>query len=177
MITDDDIKSKLLILFILEKCEMAIKEDILCTMCCTDNNWIPYFCFGHFVEELTTTEFISVLNDPLAPGEKLLSITEKGKVCLNFFYSNIFRSLRDDASEYIRENKIKYRRMQEYVCQTEELPGGTFRVHLKALNGTQVMFELSFEVPTKRKADSIAVKWRENAPKVYENYRDLMIDD
>ena len=49
---DEDIKNKLLILFILDKYETPINQDLLTQMCCVENNWVPYFCFAHFIDEL-----------------------------------------------------------------------------------------------------------------------------
>ncbi len=176
MITDEDIKNKLLILFILDKYETAISQEILTQMCCIDNNWIPYFCFGHFVDELIGARFVISEADKNGGSDHLLSISDDGKVCLSYFYSSIFKSLRDDVSEYIRQNKLKYRKKQEFVCNYEKNKDGSYTVHCIVLNGQVILFELKFVVPNLRKAESVAVKWQDAAPEVYKNYVDLLID-
>ncbi len=176
MFYDEDVKNKLLILFILDKYETPICQDILMQMCCVDNNWIPYFCFGHFVEELSHAGLISCQPDKMNADDSLLAISDDGKICLSMFYSSIFKSLRDDVSDYIRENKLKYRRKQEFVCNVEANEDGTSTLHCMVLNGQVVLFELKFVVPNEKKAESVAQKWQEAAPEVYKNYVDLLID-
>ena len=176
MITDEDIKNKLLILFILDRYETAISQEILTQMCCIDNNWIPFFCFGSFVDELVDARFIYGEKDKNNKNDRLLSISDDGKVCLSYFYSSIFKSIRDDVSEYIRQNKLKYRRKQEFVCNHEKNEDGTYTVRCMVMNAQVVLFELKFIVPNLRKAEGIAAKWQDAAPEVYKNYVDLLID-
>ena len=176
MITDEDIKNKLLILFILDKYETPISQEILSQMCCIDNNWIQYFCFGTYVDELIGARFVLSEPDKNNENDRLLSISDDGKVCLSYFYSSIFKSIRDDVSEYIRQNKLKYRRKQEFLCNYEKNADGTYTVHCVVLNGQVILFELKFVVPNVRKAESVAVKWQDAAPEVYKNYVDLLID-
>lgn len=173
---DEDIKNKLLILFILDKYETPISQELLMQMCCVENNWVPYFCFEHFIEELTGARFVFKKADPHNKDDSLLSISEDGKVCLSYFYSSIFKSVRDDVGEYIKKNKLEYRKKQEYICQTEQNPDGTYAVSCLVLNGETVMFELKFNVPTKAKASMIDRKWKTAAAEVYRIYVDLLID-
>lgn len=173
---DEDIKTKLLILFILEKYETPISQDILTQMCCVDNNWVPYFCFAHFVDELAGARFIFRKPDPRNTYDNLLTISEDGKICLSYFYSSIFKSVRDDVTEYIRNNKLRYRKKQEFICVPEENADGTYTVRCIVLNGEITMFELKFNVPTKAKANSVAAKWQEAAPEVYRTYVEMLID-
>lgn len=173
---DEDIKTKLLILFILDKYETPISQELLTQMCCIDNNWVPYFCFAHFVEELTNARFVFSKEDPNNKSDNLLSISEDGKICLSYFYNSIFKSVRDDVAEYIRNNKIKYRKKQEFMCIPEENSDGTYTVRCLVLNGESTMFEFKFTVPTKSKAAIIANKWQEAAPEVYRTYVEMLID-
>ena len=43
MIHDERISNKLLVLFVLDKMEIPINEELLLSICSTDNEWIPYF--------------------------------------------------------------------------------------------------------------------------------------
>ena len=173
---DEDIKNKLLILFILDKYETPISQEILMQMCCVENNWVPYFCFDHFIEELTGARFVFRKVDPNNKEDHLLSISEDGKVCLSYFFSSIFKSVRDDVAEYIKKNKPEYRKQQEFITKSEQNADGTYTVNCMVLNGESVMFELRFAVPTKTKANAIAQKWKTSASEVYKIYVDLLID-
>ncbi len=173
---DEDIKTKLLILFILDKYETPISQELLTQMCCVDNNWVPYLCFAHFVDELSGAELISAKADPRHEDDNLLSITESGKVCLSYFYSNIFKSVRDDVADYVKNNKLRYRKKQEFVVSQKQNADGTYTVKCMVCNNETALFELTFNVPNKAKANSIATKWQESAPEVYRTYTELMID-
>lgn len=173
---DEDIKNKLLILFILDKYETPISQELLTQMCCIENNWVPYFCFDHFIEELTNARFVFKKPDPHNKEDYLLSVSEDGKVCLGYFYSSIFKSVRDDVAEYIKKNKLEYRKKQEFRCSSEQNADGTYTVTCMVLNGETVMFELKFTVPTKAKASVIEKKWQTSAPEVYRIYVDMLID-
>ncbi len=173
---DEDIKNKLLILFILDKYETPINQELLTQMCCVENNWVPYFCFAHFIDELVGARFIFTKPDPHNKNDSLLTISEDGKVCLSYFYSSIFKSVRDDVAEYIRNNKLEYRKKQEFVCTYEQNGDGTYSVNCMVLNGEMTMFELKFTVPTKAKANTVAAKWQETAPEVYRTYVEMLID-
>ena len=176
MINDEDIKSKLLILFILEKLEMPINEDILLQMCSLDNDWIPYLCFSQYVNELAGAGFIKRNYEEKPVQDYVLSLSEDGKVCLSHFYKDIYKSVRDDVTNYIRSNKLLYRKKQEFSCDYSKQPDGTFNVICAVLNVDEPVFEISFNVPTLAKAINIRNKWQSKAPDFYKLYTDLLID-
>lgn len=175
MINDEDVKSKLLILFILEKLEMPINEDILLQMCSLDNEWIPYLCFSQYVNELAGAGFI--IREIQQPAhDYVLSLSEDGKVCLSHFYNDIYKSVRDDVTNYIRTNKLTYRKKQEFSCNYARRPDGTFAVTCAVLNVNKPVFEITFTVPTLAKAIDIRNKWQNKAVDFYRLYTDLLID-
>ncbi len=176
MINDEDIKSKLLILFILEKIEMPINEDILLEMCSYDNQWIDYVFFSQYVNELSGARFINRHLDEVNGKDYVLSISEDGKICLSHFYNEIYKSVRDDVTAYIRKNIMLYKKKQEFSCDYKKLEDGTFKVTCAVLNQDVPLFEMSFEVPTLAKAIGIKNKWERKATDFYRLYSDLMID-
>lgn len=176
MINDEDIKSKLLILFILEKLEMPINEDILLHMCSLDNDWIPYFCFTQYTGELSRAGFINRTPDENGGRDYVLSLSEDGKVCLSQFYNDIYKSVRDDVTNYIRNNKLLYRKKQEFSCSYTRMPNGAFKVSCAVLNVDAPVFEMTFTVPTLAKAIAIRNKWQSRAPEFYRLYADMLID-
>lgn len=175
MIDDEDIKTKLLILFILDKYEMPIPEQILIQICSQDNNWVPYFVMPQTIEELINNHMAYARNDSTIK-DRYVEITEDGKVCLSLFYSKIYKSLRDDISSYIRKNKLQYRKKQEFISNYTQNANGTYTVVCSVLNGVQTLFEFKFIVPTKSKALSMSKKWPDKAPELYKIYSDMIID-
>lgn len=176
MINDEDIKSKLLILFILEKLEMPINEDILLQMCSLDNDWIPYLCFAQYVAELSGAGFISRHPDEVSGRDYVLSLSEDGKVCLSHFYNDIYKSVRDEVTAYIRNNKLLYKKKQEFSCSYKRCEDGTFKVTCAVLNVDSPVFEITFSVTSLAKAIEIRNKWQSKATDFYKVYTDLLID-
>ncbi len=174
MINDEDIRSKLLILFILEKMEMPVNTDVLLQMCSVDNNWIPYLCLGQYVSELKQSGFINEHIDDL--GRESITLSEDGKVCISHFFKDIYKSVRDDVTAYIRQNKLNYRKQQEFVCTYERLPDGGFKVVCAVRSADTAVFELSFFAPTMTKVTAIKNKWQSKALDFYRSYVDLLID-
>ncbi len=176
MINDEDIKSKLLILFILEKLEMPINEEILLQMCSLDNNWIPYFCFGQMIQELTAARFINRKLDENSKKDYVLTISEDGKICLSHFFKDIYKSVRDDVTNYIRNNKLIYRKKQEFACNYVKNNDGGYTINCAIINLEKPVFEFKFDVPTLAKAVSVSNAWQSKATEVYKIYLDMIID-
>ena len=176
MINDEDIKSKLLIMFILEKLEMPINYEVLLQMCSFDNDWIPYLCLSQYVNELSNAGFIIRHADENNPRDYVLSLSEDGKVCLSHFYKEIYKSIRDDVTAYIRNNRMLYRKKQEFSCNFNRLDDGTFHVVCEVKDRDMQVFEINFNVPTFAKAIAIKNKWQSKAPDFYKAYTDLLID-
>lgn len=174
MINDEDIKSKLLILFILEKMEMPTRTDILLQMCSIDNTWIPYLCFGQYVMELKQSGFIAEHTDDR--GRESITLSEDGKVCISHFFKDIYKSVRDDVTAYIRNNKLNYRKQQEFTCMYERAAEGGYKVICAVNNADTSVFELTFLAPTLAKVTAIKNKWQAKAPDFYRAYVDLLID-
>lgn len=176
MIDDINFKSKVLILFVLEKLEMPINEGVLIQMCCLDNDWISYFYFPTLINELASADLINRHLDENSHKEYVISLNENGKVCLSYFFKDIYKSERDNVTEYIRANKLKYRKIQEFTCNYKKNKDGSFKVTCAVKNAESNVFEISFTVPTQEKAVSVRNKWASRATDFYRLYTDLLID-
>jgi len=176
MLYDEDIKAKLLILFILEKYETAVPEDMLVQICSFDNNWIPYFIFQQLLGELVEAGFVVKGPDEVNKTGSVLTLSPDGRVCLSHFYKDIYRSVRDEVTEYIRANKLRYKKKQEFLCRHTQNEDGTTRVNCSVLNGTKTLFDFTFNVPTVKKAEEIVLAWQTKATDVYRCYLDLLIE-
>lgn len=164
MIHDEGTNNKLLILFILDKLEMPINEELLLQICSIDNVWIPYFYCAQAIEELVSG---GLLSKSTGPNRNLISLTTDGRTCLSHFYNDIAASLREQITEFVKAHRINYRKKQEFVADYFRNPDGSFTVTLKILEVTKPLFELKFNVATRSLATSIYNSWNEKAPDVY----------
>ncbi|MDR3263813.1 MAG: DUF4364 family protein, partial [Clostridiales bacterium] len=103
--------SKLIVLFTVEQTEFPATEDTLLEICSTGNDWLEYFLCKSSIKELTEAGLLC--NPP--NNKKLFTITADGKACLGHFFHRIPVSLREEITAFIKENRQKYNRKQEYT--------------------------------------------------------------
>lgn len=176
MIHDEIINNKLLVLFILEKLEMVISEDILLQMCAVDNNWIPYFYCKQVINELAGANFVLRKPDENNPSGFKISINEDGKVCLSHFFNDIPCSVREEVTDYIHRTKLEYRKKQEFFSKCTRDKDGSYKVTCQILKADAPIFELNFNVATHGKALTICNSWTQKAPEVYKTFLEMLVD-
>ncbi len=173
---DESTNNKLLVLFVLEKFEMPISEELLLAMCCVDNNWIPYLYCKQVINELLASEFINKI-DVTDSDTPLLTITNDGRNCLAYFYKEIPDSLQEEVKEFLKENRIVYRKRQEFTSDYFRNDDGTFTVSLKIHDTTSLLVDLKMTVDSRALAVSIRNGWNRTAPEVYKALNDILIEN
>ncbi len=172
---DESTHNKLLVLFILEKFEMPIAEELFLSLCCVDNMWIPYLYCKQVINELTTSGFISKSNLP-GSNSPILTITTDGRNCLAYFYKDIPLSLQNEVKEFLKENRLQYRKKQEFTSDYFRNEDGTFTVSLKIHDLTKVLLDLKMVVESRTLAIAIRSSWNKTAPEAYKLLHDLLIE-
>lgn len=176
MIHEEVINNKLLVLFILEKLEMPIGEEILVQMCAVDNNWIPYFYCKQVINELAGANFILRRPEENKQPGYVVAINEDGKVCLSHFFKDIPCSVREEVTAYIHRTKLEYKRKQEFTSKCSRDKDGSYKVCCQILKAENPMFELNFNVATHGKALNICNGWTQKAPDVYKTFLEMLVD-
>jgi len=172
MIHDEIINNKLLVLFVLEKMEIPVKEELLTTICSEDNEWIPYFDCKQTISELIKGGFISKLDSSADP---MLTLSEDGHLCLMHFHNDIPKSIRDAVTEYTKESRMKYKKKQEFFCNYYKNADGTYTVEMKILEIVRPILQIKC-VATQKQAISIYNSWNKKAPEVYRALYELLFD-
>ena len=98
-------------------------------------------------------------------------------MCLNYFFVNIPSSLRDEISNYIKANRLNFRRKQEYFRDYSRNDDGSYTVLLKILDPAGSKLELKLNVANRASAQDIYKKWENKASDVYAALYDILIDD
>ena len=166
--------SKLVLLFVFDKMEVPISEDTIVDMCCLTNSWIPQMECRPILLQLLDTAFI--YNISSTHNEKLYTITPEGRVCLAHFFIRIPSSMRESISEFIKANRMKYRRRQEYITDYFKNADGSYTVVLKIIEPAQPVLEVKMTVPSRHTAKWINKQWEERAPQVYATLYDMLVD-
>ena len=168
---------KLILLFVFDKMEVPLSENTILDMCTGSNNWIPYMdCKLVIKQLLDESNFIYHINANTAGAEPLYTITPEGRVCLAHFFIRIPSTLREEISEYVKQNRMNYRRKQEYFADYHKNADGSYTVILRIIDSVQPVFEVKLNVPSRPTAKWIYKKWEEKAAQVYSTLYDMLVD-
>ncbi|HHX49533.1 MAG TPA: DUF4364 family protein [Clostridiales bacterium] len=171
---DDSTSNKILLLFVLEKLEIPVTEEVLLQLCSVDNQWIPYFLCRQAIQDLLQSGFIAKIK----PTENLavLSLTQDGIMCISHFYKDIPNSKQKEIAAYINDNRAAYKRQQEFRADYKKTQDGFYMVTLKISQISKVLLEINIEIPEESLAKSIVDGWPQNAPLIYRNLYENLVE-
>lgn len=172
-IKGDALLNKLILLFVFDKMECPLTENTILDMCCSSNDWISYMDCKPIISQLLQHGFIYCVS---GGGDPLYSITSDGRVCLADFFVQIPASLREKISKFVKQNRTKYRKKQEYIADYYMNKDGTYTVFLKIIELSGPQLELKFIVPTKQIAKDIYKKWPDKAEVLFSSVYDTLVD-
>ena len=132
---------------------------------------------SNLLSQLIVSKFIYKPNTD--SDENRYNITVAGRECLSQFYTRIPASLRDNIAQFAGENKLQFKRNQEYIAKSFKNEDGSYTVDLKILEPltTESIFTLSLKTDTRHNATVACKKWRELAANIYEYVYSKIIDD
>ncbi|MBE5746367.1 MAG: DUF4364 family protein [Clostridiales bacterium] len=162
----DTMLSKLILLYVFDKIEIALTENTIMNICWSSNNWLNYMEIVDILPQLIEMNFVNKTKD--ADGEERYVIAEQGRKCLELFYSQIPEKLRDEITNYCRENRMDLKRSQEYVCSFVKLKDDNYMTTLKIKDITESnAIDIKIKFPTRNQAVNACKMWKKNAPFVY----------
>ena len=100
---------KLIVLFVFEKMAIPLEETTVLDLCTSDNNWLGYMDCKQYIAELLETNLLYRV-----PRSEYVNITQDGISCLALFFTRIPSHIRDEITQYTRENRMRYKRRQSY---------------------------------------------------------------
>ena len=165
--------NKLVLLFVFDKMDVPITENTIMEMCTYSNNWFTYMDCKQALAQLLETGFIY---QSTHEQNIYFSITPDGRMCLANFYMRIPTSLRTEITEYIKENRMTFRRKQEYFRTYNKNADGTYTVQLKIIDPVSTTLEIKLNVANRHKAKTVLNKWEEKAAQVYYALYEMLID-
>lgn len=183
----------LIILFVMDKMEVPLTKDTLLQLCSQDNDWLNYMDCASAMQHLLNESLIVETEASLNRKETYL-ITTDGRECLTIFYNRIPFSLRNEIIDFIKKNRLDYRKIQEYFSDYQKNPDGTYTVTLrvqslpqvktpeprtkvdKKMLSEQTIMDIKLNVENKETADKIYKSWINKGASVYEALHDILID-
>jgi hypothetical protein len=127
------------------------------------------------IVQLIDAGFIYNINQ--GSGEPLFTITPDGRLCLAHFYSRVPVSIRDTVTEFVKNNRINYKKKQEYVSDYYRNSDGSYTVVLKIMSNSSIpVMEMKLRIEERHSAKWVHKNWEDKARQVYETLYDLLIE-
>ena len=175
----DNTVNQLILLRILEKMEIPLSETSLIDICTAkERQWLSYIDFKEVLSKLLEFKFITkVIVDNEFERERY-KITGQGIECLGYFYLKIPTSMREKIAQFCKENKMKFKRKQEFISKYEKNSDNSYTCVFKIIspNEARTIFEIKMQFPSRESAIRATEKWREKAPNIYSSVYELLGD-
>ena len=172
---------KLILLFVLDRIEIPLTESSIIDICTGRNDWLKYMDCKEALSQLIDSKLIYLLNDGADqdPKDFRYSITVEGRNCLSHFFTRIRQSTREEISEFAKQNRLVFKRSQEYVYDYFKNNDGSHTVvlRIKEPNLAQPMFEIRLKTSTRNAAINAGKKWGVKAAQIYEYVFENLISE
>lgn len=165
----------------LDKMEIPLTQNSIIDII-TRDTWlnITYMDCIEIISQLLETNFIYIVDGhPDTQKEDVkYSITYAGRECLSHFYQRIPSSVREAVTSFAKENRMTFKRNQEYLSEYTKNPDGSYKVLLKIKEPlvNMSLLEVNLKAPNKSTAISACSKWTSKAPSIFEFLYDNFID-
>ena len=161
---------------VLKFTEIPLTENNIIDICTSSNNWFTYLDLIEAMYQLLDVKFIC--ENKIENEETRYSITFDGRNCLSHFYFRIPKDIREKITTYAVENRMNFKRSQEYVSEYEKNSDGTYSVILKIKEPilTSTLLQLKLKAPNRASAVEATKRWTDKAPAIYEYIYDNLLD-
>lgn len=155
--------------------EIPLTEDSIIDICTSRNTWLKYMECKDVMWQLLDVGYIAKTANDDAPR---YNITYEGRNCLSNFYLKIPSSTREEITVFAKENRMDFKRAQEYTSTYFKNNDGSYTSVLKIKDPlqTQNLFELKIVFPSRKASVQAAKKWREKAPNIYESIYETLCE-
>lgn len=172
--SSNETTGKLILLYVLDKMECDLTEDTIIDMCYYQKKWVSYFTCKIALSELEKSGYIQEVES--VHQDKYYKITTEGRSCLSYFFNEIPTSLKEEIASFIQENKLLFKRKQEYFSDIIKNKDGSYTVILKIIETTSTGLELKLVASSQDTAKEIQKNWQLNASKVYSNIYETLLN-
>jgi len=165
---------KMVLLFILDQMDFPITDDSILNITSESNAWIPWMECKEAIAKLVE---INMVSQVIHESKIYYTLTADGRLCLSNFYNTIPASEREEIAGYIAENRMKYKRRQEYFRTYTKNSDGTYTVKLKIVNPGQTLVDLTLNVSSRQIARNLHETWDKKAGNIYRLLQEHLIDE
>jgi predicted transcriptional regulator len=171
----DSTVNKLILLFVMDKMEIPLTENSIIDITTSRNTWLNYMDCKDVLWQLIEVGFVYKTVDANT-AESRYNITYEGRNALSHFFLKIPSSLREEITNFAKNNRMQFKRAQEYVGDYYKNADGSHTAVLRIREPLEPssMFEIKLKLPSRHAAIVAVKKWKEKAPNIYETIYGLL---
>lgn len=164
---------KLVLLYIFDTFSMALTNTQI-TQFVMEKEYMDYFTFQQFLSELVSTGMLEY-----SEGNKnfFYVLTEKGHRTLQYFKDRLSDTLMKEISDDIERKKQILLKEMQIISDYSKKNESEYVVDLKVIENNITLIDLKLNVVSNKHAKQICEKWKNEAPNIYGNIIDLLIQE
>ena len=166
-------ENKVLILYVLNKLNKPVTNDALYTIVSSATD-LNYFYFQQFLLDLLETKYIISFEQET---QKVYSITDSGKNTLDLTIDILPGIIKLKVDTNLKTNIETMENEQSVVAEFNPKNENEFEVECRIIENGEVVFEIKTLAYTREQAQKIVDNWKNNAPKLYPNFLNLLTDN
>ena len=171
--TEDLAQNKLVLLYIIEMSPSPFTKEQLSEFV-LERNYMNYFLIQQYVGELLNSNFIKLEEKD---NKQVYIILKSGKVALHYFEDRISDSVKEDVKEQFGQKEKEVLMQTQILCDYYEKENTQYVVNIKLVENDDTLFSLYLDVVTKKQAELICDKWKNNTEHIYQSIIKLFIDE
>ena len=172
----DELVKKLILLFVFEKMEFPLTDASISEIIMANPSWMTYMDFKDALFLLGESKYVYRTT---AGADTSFHLTQDGRQALGHFFHKIPASVREEITEYARENRQRFKRSQEYTNDYFKNADGThtvvLRIHDQSIGKN--LLEIRLRTGTRMGAKKAAERWKDKAALVYEWINNSIVED
>ena len=168
----EEAQSKLLLLYIFDKFEVAITNNQI-TDFIMESELLNYFVLQQFLSELVDTSLLEYSNNE---EHYYYLITEKGKDTLNYFKDRLSKKLLSKIDQSIDNKRKVLLKETQISANYKKKSKNDYLVELKVVENDITLIDLKLDVVSNKHAKVICDNWKNKAQDIYGEIIKLLIN-
>lgn len=170
--TEELAQNKLILLYIIKTFPNVFTKNEI-TEFILENNYMNFFLMQQYLIELIQSEFIEI---SIIEEEEKYSISHKGELALDYFYSKIPENIIEDLKDKSDKLKDFQKKETQVTAEFFKKEDEQYLVNLKLIERNNTLFSLYMDVSTQEQAELICKSWKDRTDSIYSNIINLFIE-
>lgn len=156
--------TKLIILYMLNQVDFALKKSQLLEFLLGEDFNTNFFTLNKAFDELLDSKFVETSS---THSTTFVSITKAGKDTLEFFQSRISEGIKNDIAKYFESNKMEILNEVSVMSNYYKTSSGDYVADLTARDHSNDLINMKIYMPTEDSAEAICSHWKNKSQDIY----------